>query len=112
MSAALKKLRAEVCARADGACEHCGQWVGLNGERGELDHFHSRRIEESLETCWLLCGTETKPNGCHFRKTNSKPDAAYWQVAFIEHCQRYGYSTERAEARLETLKAKGIRVTR
>ncbi len=101
MSAATKKLRAAVCRRADGACEHCGQWVGLNGEGGELDHFHSRRVEESLETCWLLCVA------CDSRKTENKPSATYWLGAFIEHCGKYGFAISRAEARLQSLAAKG-----
>lgn len=108
MTSSTSKLRAEICKRADGACEHCGRWVGLYGEWGELDHFHSRRVEESLETCWLLCGTAYIPDGCHFKKTNSKPDAAYWLCAFIRHCGRYGYSTERAEARLQSLQVKHL----
>jgi hypothetical protein len=105
VSVALKKIRAEICKRSEGACEACGVWVGLNGELAHADHAYGRgkgRPPESIENVWLLCIP------CDERRTLNKPDAAYWQVAFIEHCGKYGYSTERAEARLEALKAKGF----
>lgn len=120
MSASTKKIRAAVCRRAEGSCEHCGVWVGLNGELGgELDHAGGRgkgREKESAENCWLLCGGPRFPEGCHFRKTNNKPDAAYWLTSFIRHCGKFGFPTERAEARLEFvtarahLKARGFEV--
>lgn len=104
MSASTKKLRAEVCARADGYCEHCGVWVGLNGESGELDHQQGRgkgREKESVANCWLLCGAPHYLNGCHFKRTNNKPDAAYWWAAIVAHLKKHKLPTERAESRLQ-----------
>lgn len=102
---AFRTIRAAVCKRAEGACEHCGAWVGLNGETGEADHFEGRsagRPQESVENVWLLCGGVTKPNGCHFQRTNNNPSAAYWLEKFIGHCIKHGFTSEqlRAEDRL------------
>ena len=107
MSAATSKLRAAVCKRADGKCESCRAWVGLNGEDGHLDHRFGRgagRPEESPANCWLLC------IACDHARTTNSPSAAYWWAKFIHHAQRYGFEAEAllADVKLETLKAKGL----
>ena len=93
MSAALRKIRAAVAKRAAGACEACGQWVGLNGEDGHLDHARGRGRAESVESCWLLCLS------CDLFKTNNRPNAAHWLARFARHCDNHGYSEEARIAR-------------
>lgn len=103
-----KDLRAGVCKRADGYCESCRAWVGLNGEDGHLDHRFGRgkgRPPESVANCWLLCiacdAERTKP---------TKTTAAYWWGRFILHAQRYGFTAEAdlADTKLGALMAKGL----
>jgi hypothetical protein len=99
----LKTIRAAVCRRAEGKCEHCGIWVGENGEEAHADHAHGRgkgRPPESTENVWLLCVP------CDARKTESKPSAAYWLVAFLEHCRKHKLPTKRTEDRLAFVQAR------
>ena len=89
MSKHTKRVRAEVAARAEGNCEACSAWVGLDGESGHLDHFFGRaKAEESVSTCWLLCGA------CDTHKTLNKPTAVFWLVAFISHAEKHSYAAE------------------
>lgn len=87
MSAATKRLRRAVFARADGACESCGRHVG----------------EEAVSNCWALCLT------CDVAKTANEPTAAFWLVAFGAHAEKHAYAVEveLAAAKLQTLHAKG-----
>lgn len=101
----LKAIRAAVCARAQGECEHCGAWVGLNGEEAHADHAHGRgkgRPPESVENVWLLCVA------CDDAKTNNRPGAAYWLMVFGRHCEKHGFKAEakRAEDRLAFVQAR------
>jgi len=92
-------LVAALLARADGSCE-CGcrrSFGGSIGSRVTLDHFFSRARAESLETVWAL------REDCHRNKTDSRPSAKRWHLAFITHCERYSYheAAEQARRRLE-----------
>lgn len=78
-----QEVRAAVITRANGKCEHCGK--PLNG-RGELDHFFGRaKAPETLENCWFLA------LDCGRAKTDNRPDAASWLLAFMRHALHYGY---------------------
>lgn len=105
MSASFRKIRQAVCERAQGACEHCGAWVGENGEDTHADHAHGRgkgRPPESAENVWLLCVADDDA------KTNNRPSAEYWLGSFIRHCEKHGYaeSKRRAEDRLAFVQAR------
>jgi hypothetical protein len=97
------KVYATVATRANGRCEcGCKQRV----PPGELDHMFGRKVEETEFVCWML------HPACHFRKTNSKPTAAYWLLVFMKHCGRHvgdGYvkAALEAEKKLAWLRAKG-----
>lgn len=102
MSKAMKQLRGDVFARADGACEGCGRFI--TEESGRLDHFFGRaKVEEALPNCWALCLT------CDVAKTANEPTAAFWLVAFVAHAVDHEYlaEAELAGAKLQTLHAKG-----
>lgn len=102
MSAATKRIRSAVFARADGACEACGKHI--TEESGHLDHFFGRaKVEQSASNCWALCLT------CDDAKTNSRPTASAWLGRFIAHCVKHGFEAEQsmAQAKLLTLIAKG-----
>ena len=102
MSAATKRVRAAVFARADGACEGCGKFI--SPETGHLDHFFGRaKAEETVANCWALCVE------CDEAKTNNRPTAGYWLRRFIVHSDRLGHleARERAYAKLTVLQAKG-----
>lgn len=106
MSAPFKKLRAECAKRAGGYCEaDCGKWIGEDGSLAHADHFFGRgagRNSETLETVWLLCPEDD------LHKTENRPSASYWLGKYVLHCQRHGYAAEaeRAEARLDFVKAR------
>jgi hypothetical protein len=87
------EIREAVMKRADGRCEHCGQLA----ERLELDHFFSRRGEQSERTCWAMAPL------CHKSKTNWTGSADFWLRLFADHCNLHGYGAEktRALSRLE-----------
>lgn len=102
MTVAMKKLRAAVFVRADGACEGCGRHV--TEESGRLDHFFGRaKVPEAASNCWALCLT------CDVAKTANEPTAAFWLIAFGAHCAKHAYlaEAELAGAKLQTLHAKG-----
>lgn len=97
-----KSVRAAVFARAKGKCEACCRPLG---ESGHLDHFWGRaKAPTNVETCWALCLR------CDYEKTNNRPSAINWLRRYWVHCRRYVYpeQCERAEARAEVLKAKGL----
>lgn len=54
----LAVIRAICVERSEGVCEACGA-----GPRGnwvlELDHHWGRSREESVDSCWCLCGGRT-----------------------------------------------------
>lgn len=103
MSAATKRLRRTVFARADGACECCGRWI--TEDSGHLDHFFGRaKVPEAVSNCWALCLT------CDVAKTANEPTAAFWLVAFIAHALNHNFTAEAelAGAKLQTLQAKGL----
>lgn len=105
MSASTKRLRAAVCKRAEGSCEHCGSWVGLDGEEAHLDHAFGRaKVPEAVSNCWLLCIEDDS------HKTLNQPSAAYWLIAFAAHCEKYGFAAEqeRALAKLQALQVKHL----
>lgn len=110
-TAAFKRLRAAVFARADGNCEGpCGGYV--SEETGHLDHFFGRaKAEETLENCWALCVT------CDDNKTNNRPfrlgsthGAADWCDCFYEHSIKLGnhLAAQRAADKVRWLAAKGL----
>lgn len=87
-----------LAARARGRCEcRCGRPV----PPGEVDHFFGRAKADEVEfNCWILTPE------CHRAKTDSRPSAAHWLLAFIAHCGRYageGYAlaAARAQQKLE-----------
>lgn len=103
MSAATKRLRAQVFLRAEDKCESCGKYIAFDS--GRMDHFFGRaKAEQALANCWALC------IDCDTRKTVNAPSAAWWLGQFILHATRYGYSAEaeRAGAKLQALQAKGL----
>lgn len=93
-----REVRAACVDRAHGVCEcGCMRPFGLFGATDELDHFAGRRnAPETAQTCWLL------RRDCHRRKTESKPNAAFWVRAFYAHCERYEF-TEQMEACLKRM---------
>ena len=104
MSTATQRIRAAVCLRADGSCESCGHWVGLEGEDGHMDHAFGRaKVPQDVANCWLLC------IACDNARTNNRPDAATWLMRFARHATRHGYAAEyeRAAGKLQVLAAKG-----
>jgi hypothetical protein len=106
VSATFNAIRRACAARAEGSCEACGVWVGLQAEEGHADHFSGRgagRPEAAVSNVWILCPP------CDVAKTESKPNAAHWLQKFIKHAEKHGYAAEaeRAGARLLVLKAKG-----
>lgn len=99
-TAETKKIRAAVVIRANESCERCGIWVGNDGE---LDHFFGRaKGRQAVSNCVYLCHQH------HRDKTDSKPSAKDWLVWFSVHCVHYQYGPEgeRAQAKLDVLKAK------
>lgn len=95
-----ERVREAVCTRADGLCESCRDPL-TEADPGELDHFFGRgKVQQRPENCWLL------HRGCHRKKTNNEPSAAWWLEQFIQHCDRYGFTAEawNANARLQALK--------
>ena len=75
-----------VAERAAGRCEGCFHAFGLSlKDRPELDHFEGRARSESVETCWMLCGS------CHAGKSANDPSKAYWLARFAIHAEKYGY---------------------
>ena len=103
MSAATKRLRAQVFLRAEDACESCGHYIDFAS--GRLDHFFGRgagRNGCTLETCWALCRT------CDEHKTVNQPTSEFWLEAFANHCARWNYSAEhdRAINRLAFVRAR------
>lgn len=94
-----RRIREAVFRRARYQCENdCGC------KAAHMDHFFGRRIPQSEANCWALCVQ------CDRDRTDNRPAAAYWCRAFVEHCERHGYTAEaeRAGARLLVLKAKGM----
>ena len=69
-----------------------------------MDHFFGRAKQpESVENCWFICLT------CHDNKTNNRPDARTWLLAFMRFADHYGYreAVELAQIKLLALRAKG-----
>lgn len=103
MSAALRKIRAEVFERADNACEACGQWV--TPETGHLDHMLGRaKAPESVANCWALCVP------CDVKRTVNEPSAAHWYARMARHCDRHGYAevAETLRAKIQALQVKHL----
>lgn len=103
MSAATKRLRAQVFLRAEDKCEACGRYI--DEASGRLDHFFGRaKAAQAPSNCWALCVD------CDTRKTVNAPSAAWWLGQFILHATRYGFTAEaeRAGAKLQTLQAKRL----
>ena len=75
-----KKIRQSVVDRAKGRCEACGVSLGPDSERGHFDHYLGRRVEESVETGWLLCVS------CDHERTTNQPSSRHWAEKFIVHC--------------------------
>lgn len=86
-TAELREIRATVMRRADGGCEACHI-----GAKLEMDHWLGgagrRREKQSAATCWALCAG---PLGCHRMRTENRPNAAWWNERFREHCTRHGF---------------------
>ena len=102
MSAATKRLRRAVFARACNACENCGQWV--TEESGHLDHqFGRAKVPEAVSNCWALCVR------CDLQKTVNEPSASFWLARIERHANRYGYTAEAelAATKRNTLAVKG-----
>lgn len=116
------QIRAEVLKRAAGKCEHCDIGTPMFSE---ADHFlggSGRRLSlQSVYTVWNLDPM------CHWEKTNSRPNAAFWLKSFIAHCERYSHASDRwapgnadgyrhaasiAQARLDSLTIQGRAVAR
>lgn len=97
-------LYAQLVERSGGHCENpdCRKAFGIGLLTQEADHFHSRRVPDSLDSLWLLC------RQCHREKTDNKPDAATWLNRFLVHAEKYGYraSYERALRRLQYVEQK------
>lgn len=96
-------VRKAVEKRAGLACEcGCGRWFRGVGGAAQVDHFFGRSRDESVASCWRLRAD------CHERKTLNRPDAAWWLLAFIAHCDRHGYAAEaaKASARLDFVHAR------
>ena len=71
--------------------------------RKEIDHALGRKnAPETCDFLWALHGD------CHFRKTNSQPNAAFWVRAFADHCVKFGYieAEQMALKRLDWLHSK------
>ena len=92
---ATSSIRTEVFKRAGGCCE-CGCGRSFSDfDPGQLDHFLGRgKAPQSVENCWALM------KACHLSKTRNSPTAAYWLRIFVNHQQRYGYDSRRAQNRL------------
>lgn len=103
MSAATKKLRALVFARACSRCE-CGCKRFISEETGRLDHFFGRgKVPEALSNCWAL------HLECDEAKTRNVPSGAHWARRFGYHAQKHGFyaESEACAARVQVLVAKG-----
>jgi hypothetical protein len=81
---ALAKIRAACVERAQGLCE-CGCGKSVNTDRGELDHFFSRRNSESVETCWFIDAV------CHKRRHEAVGGTLLWLGKVAMHCRTHGY---------------------
>lgn len=93
-----RRIREAVFRRAGFACEACGENLACH-----MDHYFGRRVQQTERNCWALC------MWCDRQRTENKPSAATWCLAFIEHATKHGYAAEaeRAGARLLVLQAKG-----
>jgi hypothetical protein len=95
-------IRAICVERSKWKCEACGrgEWDQPNGWFApmEMDHMWSRSREESVESCWMLCGG---PQGCHRQKTDNKPSRLFWVRKFGIHCALHGYTKQLAKCRAQ-----------
>jgi 5-methylcytosine-specific restriction endonuclease McrA len=81
------EIRAEVFARAFGACEMCG------APATELEHAFGRvRVPQAVSNCLALC------RGCHVARTNSRPSALYWWTKYAAHFASHRYDAEESRA--------------
>lgn len=90
-------IRAICVERAAGKCEACGADPPGNWAP-EMDHFWSRSREESVESCWLLCGG---PDGCHTAKTLNSPSRLHWVRLFGVHVALHRYAKQVEKTRNE-----------
>ena len=86
------RIRERVFQRAGGACEACR--TGFVSWGRTMDHFYGgtgKSQRQTVENCWVLCGTPSIPGSCHYLRQRNEPSVSLWNERFRKHCERYGY---------------------